>query len=178
MVAIAAAVLVSACAPGQLSVGPLGARPENQIVEGQPVQRGRADTITADVMYNGGRYPAVIDRLVLVSPRHIDLVGAYICPAARGLVGNWAAFPPFFGNDRQRAQIRGIIWAWAHRQEAVGAVIPPHQWAGITLGLEATAAQGSIARIDLFYNIGGVHYEYRGRTRIILTRVRKLARGL
>jgi len=52
-----------------------------------------------------------------------------------------------------------------------GAVIPPHQWAGIALGVKATSAHGSIAGIDLFYHVGSAHYEWHGHVRIVLTSI-------
>lgn len=172
--AITAAALVSACAPGQLPAGPLGARPENHGGVGQPELRGVPDTIGVDVMFNGGPRPAVIDRLVLVSPRHIKLVGAYVYPAARGTFGGWPGFPPRYLRGRPGSEYRGLVWAWAHRHIPAGAIIPPHQWAGVVLGLEATSARGSIASIDVFYHVGSARYEWQGHVRVVLTRVRDL----
>src|SRR5262245_41584670 len=77
----------AACGQGQLPQGPLGSQPENHVTVGQPVLRGGADTIGFDGFYNGGNRPAVIDRLVIVSPRHIRLIGAYI--TLGGPIGNW-----------------------------------------------------------------------------------------
>jgi hypothetical protein len=156
--------------PGQLAEGPLGKMPENNIVAGQPVVQGIADTIGLDSLFNGGPAPAVIDRLVLVSPRHIKLLGAYV--TIGGIVGDWPTFPPSFPHSASgRHNDRYAIEAWAHRHKPAGAIIPPHQWAGIALGLEATSAQGSIAAIDLFYHVGSAHYEWHGHVKIVLTLV-------
>src|SRR5690349_15514267 len=86
--------VLTGCGPGQLPQGPLGSQPENHDTVGQPVLRGGADTIGFDGFYNGGTKPAVIDRLVIVSPRHIKLTGAYI--TLGGPIGNWPTFPPSF----------------------------------------------------------------------------------
>jgi len=162
------AVLVG-CGHGRLSEGPLGG-PENYTVVGQPVREGGADTISDEEVFNSGRAPAVIDRLVVVSPRHIKLIGAYV--TIGGIVGNWVTFPPSFPRSaRGRRENRGLIRAWANRHKLAGATIPPHQSAGIALGLEATAAHGSIARIDLYYHVGRTQYEWTGRMRIVLTSV-------
>jgi hypothetical protein len=59
---------LTGCGQGQLPQGPLGSQPENHDTVGQPVLRGGADTIGFDGFYNGGTKPAVIDRLVIVSP--------------------------------------------------------------------------------------------------------------
>jgi hypothetical protein len=167
---MAGAVLSGCQGPGQLPAGPLGSRPENHIVVGQPVVSGRADTIGFDAMFNGGAAPAVIDRLVLVAPRHIKLIGAYV--TIGGITGNWPTFPPSFPQSASgRHENRYPIRAWAHRHQPAGAVIPPRRWAGIALGLDATAARGSIAGVDLFYHVGGARYEWRGHVRIVLTLV-------
>lgn len=165
---ITAAVLLPACAPGQLTEGPLGKVPENHDVAGQPVRLGGADTIGLDAMFNGGSAPAVIERLVLVSPSHIKLIGAYV--TIGGIVGNWATFPPSASGLRD---VTSAAQAWARRHEPAGAIIPPHQWAGIALGLAPTsAAKARIAGIDVFYHVGSAHYEWHGHLRIVLTVVR------
>ena len=130
---------------------------------GQPVREGGADT-------NSGSTPAVIDRLVIRSARHIKLIGAYV--TIGGVVGNWPTFPPSFpGSASGRRENRYAIRAWANRQKPAGAIIPPHQLAGVALGLAATSAHGSIAGIDLFYHVGSSHYEWQGHVRIVLTLV-------
>lgn len=113
-------------------------------------------------MFNSGSRPAVIDRLVIVSPRHIKLVGAYV--TLGGVVGNWLTFPAAIPAQGDPASA-----VWAMRHVAKGAVIPPHSWAGLALGLAVTAAHGSIASTDLFYHVGNVHYEWKGHVRIVLT---------
>jgi len=169
LLALLLAVLTG-CGQGKLPQGPLGSQPENHDTVGQPVQRGGADTIGFDGFYNGGNKPAVIDRLVIVSPRHIKLTGAYI--TLGGPIGNWPTFPPSFPTSpRARHDNRYAIWRWARRHAPAGAVIPPHQQAGIALGLAATAAHGSLARTDLYYHVGDAHYEWRGNIRIVLTSV-------
>jgi len=161
--------VLAGCAHGGLSEGPLGG-PENYTVVGQPVRQGGTDTIGDEAVVNSGPVPAVIDRLVVVSPHHIKLIGAYL--TIGGIVGNWVTFPPTFPQSaRGRRENRYPIRAWANRHKPTGAVIQPHQSAGIALGLEATAAHGSIARIDLYYHVGRTHYEWRGRMRIVLTSV-------
>jgi hypothetical protein len=160
----------SLCGQGQLHQGPLGSQPENHDTVGQPVQRGGADTIGFDGFYNGGTKPAVIDRVVIVSPRHINLIGAYV--TIGGPIGNWTTFPPSFPTSAKgRHDNRYAIWRWARRHRAAGAVIPPHQQAGLALGLSATAAHGSLARTDVYYHVGNTHYEWRGSVRIVLTSV-------
>ncbi len=134
---------------------------------GQPVRRGGADTIGFDAVFNSGSAPAVIDRLVIRSPRHIRLVGAYV--TIGGILGNWETFPPAIPSARGHPDLVHIIAAWAQRHKLAGAVIPPHKMAGIALGLAATSAHGSIAGIDLFYHVGTAHYEWHGHTRIVLT---------
>ncbi|MGO9162758.1 MAG: hypothetical protein ACLP7J_19045 [Streptosporangiaceae bacterium] len=117
-----------------------------------------------DSLYNGGNAPAVIDRLILVDPRHIKLVGAYITIGG-SLVGNWETFPP-----PARALYRaepGVHWAGRHKP--AGTIVPPHQWALVALGLEPTAAAGRIASIDLYYHVSTAHYEWQGHVAIGLT---------
>jgi len=94
LLGLALLAVLTGCGQGQLPQGPLGAWPENHDTVGQPVQRGGADTIGFDGFYNGGTKPAVIDRVVIVSPRHIRLIGAYI--TLGGPIGNWTTFPPVF----------------------------------------------------------------------------------
>lgn len=164
---------LAGCGAAQLPEGPLGKFPEHYDVAGQPVREGIADTIGLDLTFNGGLAPAVIDRLVLVSPRHIKLIGAYV--TIGGIVGDWATFPPSFPTrSGARHDVRYAISAWAHRHKPAGAIIPPHRWAGIALGLEATSAHGSIAGIDLFYHVATAHYEWHGHIRLILTLVRSI----
>jgi hypothetical protein len=165
---MAAVVLLSACAPGQLQEGPLGKVPENHDVAGQPVRLGGADTIGLDAIFNSGSAPAVIDRLVLVSPRHIKLIGAYV--TIGGIVGDWPTFPPSAIGLREVAPAARV---WAGRQKPAGAIIPPHQWAGIALGLAPTStAKARIAGIDVFYHVGSTYYEWHGHVQIVLTVVR------
>jgi hypothetical protein len=173
LLALITLAVVSSCGSGQLPEGPLGKNPENHDTVGQPVRRGGADTIGFDAVFNGGSAPAVIDRLVIRSPRHIKLIGAYV--TIGGPVGNWATFPPSFPRSASgRRENRYSISRWAHRHKPAGAVIPPHQWAGIALGLAATGAHGSIAGIDLFYHVGDAHYEWHGHIRIVLTSVARI----
>jgi hypothetical protein len=171
LVVIAGAAVLSGCqGPGQLPEGPLGKVPENHIVVGEPVVSGISDTIGFEAVFNGGSVPAVIDRLVLVSPRHIRLIGAFV--TIGGPVGNWPTFPPSFPQTASgRHNNRYIIPRWANRRKPAGAIIPPHRWAGIALGLEATGAHGSIAGIDLLYHVGSAHYQWHGHMRIVLTLV-------
>jgi hypothetical protein len=134
------------------------------------VPDGGADTIGFDSPFNGGRAPAVIDRLVVVSPRHIKLIGAYV--TIGGPVGNWPTFPPSFPRSASgRRENRYSISRWANRHKTAGAIIPPHRWAGIALGLEVTSAHGSLSGLDLFYHVGSAHYEWHGHVRIVLTLV-------
>ena len=168
--AMLALVLLAVLAGCGLPEGPLGKRPENHQTVGEPVRQGGAATIGWDGFFNGGPAPAVIDRLVVVSPRHIKLIGAYV--TIGGPVGNWVTFPPSFPRSaRGRRESRYAISRWANRHKIAGAVIPPHRWAGIALGLEATSAHGSIAGIDVFYHVGDAHYEWHGHVRIVLTSV-------
>ena len=154
--------VISGCS--SLSEGPFGVDPENQILVGQPVLIGGADTIGFDAVTNNGSYPAVIDRLVIRSPRHIKLVGAYV--TIGGPIGDWPKYPPVIGSDQGDA----FTW-WANRHEPAGAVIPPGKLAGIALGLKATGAKGSIAGINLFYHVGRANYEWHGHIRIVPTSV-------
>ncbi|HEX9064532.1 MAG TPA: hypothetical protein VF843_05455 [Streptosporangiaceae bacterium] len=151
------------CGSG-LPEGPLGVKAENHTTLGQPVRRGGADTIGFDVVYNSGSAPAVIDRLVIRSPRDIKLVGAAL--TIGGIIGDWATYPPRIPSGQRYA-----FRAWADRHRPAGATIPPHQWAGIALGLETTGAHGSIAGVNLFYHVGSAHYEWHGHVRIVLTSV-------
>jgi hypothetical protein len=170
VLALAVAAVLAGCGQGRLPEGPLGARPENHDVVGEPVREGGAATIGFDGFFNGGPAPAVIDRLVIVSPRHIKLVGAYV--TLGGPVGNWPTFPPSFPTSASGwHDNRYSVARWARRHIPAGAVIPPHQWAGITLGLHATAAHGSIAATDLYYHVGSAHYEWHGHIRMVLTSV-------
>jgi len=142
------AVLVG-CGQERLPEGPLGKFPESQDTVGQPVPEGGADTIGFDAVFNGGPAEAVIDRLVVVSPRHIKLIGVYV--TIGGIVGNWPTFPPAFPRSASgRRENRYSISRWANRHKPAGAIIPPHRWAGIALGLAATSAHGSLAGIYLF----------------------------
>jgi hypothetical protein len=166
--ALITGAVVSGCGSG-LPEGPLGKVPENHVVVGQPVRHGGADTIGIDAVFNSGSAPAVIDRLVLRSPRHIKLTGAYV--TIGGVIGNWPTFPPAIASARKRPALAHAISAWAHRHKPAGGVIPPHQWAGIALGLEATSTHGSIAGIDLFYHVGSAHYEWHGHVRVVLTSI-------
>ena len=73
-----------------LPEGPLGDTPENPTVVSQPVLHGGPDTIGFDAVTNSGSAPAVIDRVVIRSPRHIKLIGAYV--TVGGIVGDWTTF--------------------------------------------------------------------------------------
>jgi hypothetical protein len=160
-------VALAACGQGRLPAGPL--QPEkNHIVIGQPVLRTGAITIAADALYNGGAKQAVIDRVVIVSPRHIKLLGAYVVIGT--VIGNFEGFPPSFSISKGRYD-RYAMRMWATRHLAVGAVIPPHKLGGLSLGLSVTAAQGSLAHTDVYYHVGSTHYEWRGSVRIVLTSV-------
>ncbi len=163
LLALIAAAVVSGCGSG-LPEGPLGVKPENTIKISQPVRQGGADTIGFDAVFNSGSAPAVIDRLVIRSPRHMKFIGAQV--TIGGPVGNWGTYPPMIRSSDGDA----FRW-WANRHEPAGAVIPPHQWAGIALGLAATSARGSIAGINLYYHVGSAHCEWHGHIRIVLTSV-------
>ena len=162
LLAVIAAVVVSGCGPG-LPEGPLSDKPENPTLVSQPMLRGGADTIGFDAVFNVGSAPAVIDRVVVRSPRHIKFIGAYV--TVGGLIGNWAAFPPeIMPKD-------GEFKIWVKRQKPAGAIIPPHSWAGIALGLAATSTKGSIDGINVFYHVGPARYEWHSHIRIVLTSV-------
>ena len=163
LLALIAAAVVSGCG-SDLPEGPLGDKPENPTTVGQPVRQGGADTIGFDAVFNSGSAPAVIDRLVIRSPRHIKLIGASV--TIGGIIGDWETYPPMIPSSQADA----FRW-WANRHEPAGAVIPPHKWAGIALGLATTSAKGSIAGINLFYHVGSAHYEWLGNIRIVLTSV-------
>jgi hypothetical protein len=163
LLALIAAAVISGCGSG-LPEGPLGDKPENTIKIGQPVRQGGADTIGFDAVFNSGSAPAVIDRLVIRSPRQIKFIGAQV--TIGGPVGDWVTYPPVIPSSEGDA----FRW-WANRHEPAGAVIPPHKWAGIALGLAVTGAKGSIAGINLYYHVGRAHYEWRGNIRIVLTSV-------
>jgi hypothetical protein len=169
LLALITGAVVSGCGSGQLAEGPLGKVRENHVVVGQPVRRGGADTIGFEGVINSGSAPAVIDKLVMRSPRHIKLTGAYV--TIGGVIGNWPTFPPLLPSAHKHPRFASIIRAWAHRHKPAGAVIPPHRLAGIALGLKATSAHGSIAGIDLFYHVGRARYEWHGHGRIVLTSV-------
>jgi hypothetical protein len=162
LLALFASAVLSGCSG--LSEGPLGAKPENPTVLGQPVLRGGADTIGFDAVFNTGSAPVVIDRVVIRSPHHMKLLGAYMTMG--GIIGNWVTFPPLIGSNQGDA-----FTAWTNRHKPAGAVIPPGQWAGIALGLKVTSAKGSTAGIDLFYHVGPADYEWHGHIRIVLTSV-------
>jgi hypothetical protein len=161
--ALITAAVIAGCGSG-LPERPLGDTPENPTVVSQPVLHGGADTIGFDAVTVSGSAPAVIDRVVIRSPRHIKLIGAYV--TVGGIVGDWTTFPPVIGSDQGDA----FTW-WSHRQEPAGAVIPPRKLAGIALGLAVTGAKGSIAGINVFYHVGPAHYEWHGHIRIVLTSV-------
>jgi hypothetical protein len=163
LLALIAAAVISGCG-SDLPEGPLGEKPENTIKIGQPVRHGGADTIGFDAVFNSGSAPAVIDRLVIRSPRHIKFIGAQV--TIGGPVGDWVTYPPVIPSSEGDA----FRW-WANRHEPAGAVIPPHKWAGIALGLATTSARGSIAGINLYYHVGSAHYEWHGHIRIVLTSV-------
>src|SRR5262245_16819435 len=166
LLALITPAVVSGCGSGLLE-GPLGVHPENHIVISQPVLHGGADTIGFDAVTNSGSAPVVIDRLVIRSPRHIKLTGAYV--TIGGIVGDWATFPPVIASNQGDA-----FRAWTNRHEPAGAVIPPHTLAGIALGLAVTSAKGSIAGINLMYHVGQTHYEWHGHIRIVLTAVARI----
>jgi hypothetical protein len=164
------AAMLSGCGLSHLPIGPLGTVAENDVVVGQPVPQGGADTIGDEVMFNGGSAPIVVDRLVLRSPRRIKLTGVYL--TVGGPVGNWPTFPPSFPTGpRARYYDRYMIRAWAHRHKPAGTIIPPHTWAGVALGLEATSAHGSVAGVDVYYHVGRAQYEWHGKVQVVLTRV-------
>jgi hypothetical protein len=91
LLALVLLAVLAGCGLGRLPVGPLGKQQENYTVVGQPVREGGADTISDEVVFNDLLFPAVIDRLVVVSPRHIKLIGAYM--TIGGIIGNWVTFP-------------------------------------------------------------------------------------
>jgi hypothetical protein len=93
--------------------------PENHVVAGEPVVWGISDTMSVDALFKGGPAPAVIDRLVLVSPRHIRLTGAYV--TIGGPVGNWPTFRPSFPQSASgRHDNRFVIKRWAIRHKPAG----------------------------------------------------------
>lgn len=164
LLALITAAVVSGCGSG-LSEGPFGQKPENPTLVGQPVLIGGADTIGFDAVFNVGAAPAVIDRVVVRSPRHIKFLGAYV--TVGNLIGDWTTFPP------KITPRRGEFKTWVKRQKPGGAVIPSHNWGGIALGLAVTggAKKGSIEGINVFYHVGPGHYVWHGHIRIVLTSV-------
>ncbi|MGO9081279.1 MAG: hypothetical protein ACLQDY_19940 [Streptosporangiaceae bacterium] len=171
---VTAAVLLFLLRPGtgQLTEGPLGSRPENPSAVGAPARLDQPDTVGVDSMYNAGPDPAVLDRLVLVSPRHIKLTGAYITLGDGGaIIGTVATFPPSASNLRRYAPDVN----WAGRHKPAGTIVAPHQWAAVALGLEPTAHIGRIASIDIYYHVGANRYEWLGHVAVVLTVVPKIS---
>lgn len=116
LLALVQLAALAGCGQGRLPEGPLGRFPENHDTVGQPLREGGADTIGFDALFNGGPAPAVIDRLVVVSPRHIKLIGAYV--TIGGIVGNWPTFPPSFPRSASgRRENRYAISRWANRHK-------------------------------------------------------------
>jgi hypothetical protein len=172
VLAVVLLAVLAGCGQGGLPAGPL--QPErNHLVIGQPVLSTGADTIGFDGLYNSGSQPAVIENIVIVSPRYIRFLGAYITPGTD--LGSWPQFPPAIpaAGDPKSA-------AWAASRKAAGAVIPSHKLGGLALGLAVTdsAAHGSLARTDVYYRVGRTQYEWRGNVKIVLTSVNCHAKRL
>src|SRR5438067_2447269 len=111
------------------AAGPLG-YPDGANQSGlcQPDLHGQPETVATDDIRNNGHHTVVIDRLVLVRPRHLALVGSYIVPG-QFAVGQWASFPP-----PARQLDMGV--QWASRHVTTGALVLPGHWINPVIGLK------------------------------------------
>jgi hypothetical protein len=103
--AILAAVLVAVLrlSGSVLATGPLGppGNHDSNCLPGRP--KNSVGTEGNQPVTNSGHDTIVIDRLVLASPHHLKLTGAYLVPG-RGLVGTWLSFPPPAGKVDRNVQ--------------------------------------------------------------------------
>src|SRR5262249_38922888 len=149
VLAVLLAVLTG-CGQGQLPQGPLGSQPENHDTVGQPVLRGGAGTIGIRGVYNRGAQPAGRPQRLHPAPPSasspsppppISLTAAN--PPLADPSDNAPPSPPSFPPPPRPRQKNGSeIGGGPSPPPPAGAVIPPHQLAGLALGLSATAAHG------------------------------------
>lgn len=151
--AVLAAVLVVVVrsSGSVLTIGPLGppGNHDSNCLPGGP--KVRVDTEGNQNVTNSGHDTIVVDRLVLASPRHLKLTGAYLVPG-QGLVGTWPSFPPPAGKVDRYVQ-------WNRRERPAGARIPPGQTVNLVFGVEQTTnGPGSTAGIEVLYHDGGTRH--------------------
>ena len=72
--------------------GPLGP-PGNYDTNCLPGKPFQAVTEGNQGVTNGGPDAIILDRMLLISPRHLRLTGAYVVPYTKNLVGSWLQFP-------------------------------------------------------------------------------------
>jgi hypothetical protein len=121
----------------------------------------QAATITASAFFIPRiKSPVVIDAVTLVGVRNIRMVGAVVVSHGNTGVGYMSHYPP------PPDSVNGHGIDWAHRQNAVGAVM--HQTTGdlaydLVLGvrlINARPPRGSFFSVRIAYHVGGDRYTF------------------
>ncbi len=106
-----------------------------------PGSVGQPQTFGLEQFTSHGGALVVLDRVVLLHPRHERLAGSYAVPGAE-LIGAPGGWPPKYA---------GIPSAWKHRQLVHGFRLPPGRTFDMVLGVAATATGHARARGMLVY---------------------------
>ncbi len=115
---------------------------------------------------NPGTATAVIDQTTLAKPEGLRLVAAWVVPTSGLLYGAQVGYPP--------SQMPLPGWQWAKRQPADGANVPhtlgKHNRENLLLvfGLKPGVTSGQAAGIDIWYHVGGSHYQLRTAQRLVV----------
>jgi hypothetical protein len=174
-VMILVAFATAGCSSGvAVNVGPLG---NGEAIGGlcQPTTHGAGITYGLTGFRNSGSSTATITKVDLVDPQGLRMIADSIVSIEGSrprtyFVGDDAGYPPAAVLLRQP----GVGEAWARRQDAVGAKLPPSrksqpkQRYNLVLGLTVTNwTVGRAKGIDIFYTLGG--HPYLLRTGIALS---------
>ena len=131
----------------------------------QPTTLGAPITYGITAFRNSGSLTAIITKVALFEPIQLRVLGTSVLSMDEVpktyLVGDDAGYPPPPILLRQP----GVGRAWAQRQRAPGAKLPPSprnqpsQTYNLVLGLVVTnSLVGSARGIDIFYTVGGKPY--------------------
>jgi hypothetical protein len=156
--AAALAVLAAACgSSSDAGAGPLGPVEAS----GSVCEQGVTSHVFTDgwpFVVNSSQTPAVIDKVGLANPRGLSLITAWAVPQANDGYGAAPGYP-----QAARMPLSPGL-QWAHRHNAVGAIIrykTHHPYTGMLFVVRLLAKRASATGVDIWYHVGSQHYHLR-----------------
>jgi hypothetical protein len=151
-IAVIAVVVLLTNSCSKIGIGPLG----NGGTRGSicaAVRPGVVLSYGVTDLRNSSSSPAVIDKVSLVSARHLQMVAAWVVPiTGHQDYGVWDGYPP-------APHQSGVMWSQHTR--AAGAVIQPSHGqahANLVQVLQPTGPVGKAQATDVFYHVRNTQY--------------------